>query len=118
MSTTPNPAVTDRAPHVVIVCYKPLPGKEDALERLIREHVPILRRLGMATERRAIASRAEDGTIVEVFEWVSGKAVEEAHQHPEVLAMWKRFEACCTFGTLAELPRSREWFPAFAPIAL
>ena len=118
MSQTPNPAVSDHAPHVVIVCYKPLPGKEEALEEEIRAHVPTLRRLGMATQRAAIAARAEDGTIVEVFEWVSGRAVERAHHHPEVLAMWKRFEACCTFGVLADLPRSREWFPAFAPVAL
>lgn len=118
MSVLPNSAVKDRAPHIVIVCYKPLPGKDEDLEAEVRAHVPTLRRLGMATERHAIAARAEDGTIVEMFEWVSGQAVERAHAHPEVLAMWKRFEACCTFGSLADLPRSREWFPAFAPIAM
>ena len=102
--------------HMVIVCYRPIAGKEADLLREVKAHVPTLRRLGLATARPALAMRASDGTIVEVFEWVSQAAVDAAHKHPEVLAMWGRFGACCTMGTLAGLPGAREMFPHFEPV--
>ena len=80
---------------MVIAAYKPHPGQEEALEELVRDHLPILRRLGLATDRPALAMRAGDGTIVEVFEWMSEEAVAAAHQNPDVRALWERFGALC-----------------------
>jgi hypothetical protein len=57
---------------IVIVAYKPKPGKEADLLQLTREHVPLLRAEGLATDRPVIACQAKDGTIVEVFEWATG----------------------------------------------
>jgi hypothetical protein len=37
--------------------------------------------------------RASDGTIVEVFEWMSQEPIASAHNNPVVLGLWKRFEA-------------------------
>jgi hypothetical protein len=39
--------------------------------------------------------RTADGTIIEVFEWVSEDAIAAAHADPVVLDLWKRFEAAC-----------------------
>ena len=48
---------------MVIVAYRPRPGKAELLLDLTREHVPILRAQGLATDRPAYAMRAADGTI-------------------------------------------------------
>jgi hypothetical protein len=37
--------------------------------------------------------RSADGTIIEIFEWVSQEAIAGAHSNSAVLALWKRFEA-------------------------
>ena len=73
MQSQGNEVREDRAAGVVvIVAYRPLPGKEAELLQLTREHVPILRREGLATERPFQAMRAADGTIVEVGELFAG----------------------------------------------
>jgi hypothetical protein len=102
---------------MVIVGYMPKPGQEAALLALTLEHVPILRRLGLATDRPALAMRAKDGTIVEVFEWKDG-AIAKAHEHPDVQAMWGRYATACDYIPLNELPEAKDLFASFAPIEL
>ena len=102
---------------MVIVGYRPKPGYEAALLELIREHVPILRRLGLASERPALAMRAKDGVIVEAFEWNEG-AIASAHANPEIQAMWGRYAAVCDYVPLAELAEAKDMFAQFEPIDL
>lgn len=102
---------------MVIVAYRPKPGKEDALLALTRDHVTELRRLGLATDRTALAMRSKDGIIVEVFEWKEG-AIGAAHTNPDVLAMWERYGAVCDYVPLQELPEARDMFAQFQPIEL
>ena len=101
---------------LVIVAYRPRVGQAQRLLELTKEHVPILRRLGLATERPACAMRAKDGTIVEVFEWKSKEAVASAHTNPEVQQMWKRYEEACEYVPLASLKESSDLFAGFEPI--
>ena len=92
-------------PRVVIVAYRPKPGKEVLLLAELRDHVHLLRSEGLATDRPAIHMRAGDGTLVEMFEWASPAAIEQAHANARVQAKWARFEACSDyvpFGSLAE----------------
>ena len=49
--------------------------------------VPVLRRLGLATDRPSTVMRGADGTIVEHVEWVDRQAIDVAHEHPEVPAI-------------------------------
>jgi hypothetical protein len=100
---------------VVIVAYRPKPGQEDALLDLVRDHVPFLRRLGLATDRPAVAMRGSGGVIVEVFEWAEG-AVAKAHEHPDIQAMWGSYAAVCDYVPLCDLPEAAEMFASFAPI--
>ncbi len=100
---------------MVIVCFRPKPGHEPALLALAREHVPTLRRLGLATDRPALAMRSRDGVILEVFEWRAG-GTAIAHEHPEVLAMWERFAAVCDHVKLNELPEAQGLFATFVPL--
>jgi hypothetical protein len=101
----------------VIVAYKPKPGKEADLLQLTREHVPLLRAEGLATDRPFIACRAKDGTIVEVFEWEAG-AVARAHANPVVMKLWERYAVACDIVPLASLPESSTMFASFTPLIL
>jgi hypothetical protein len=99
---------------VVIVAYRPKPGQAQALAALLEDHVPHLRRLGLATDRPSTLVRAACGTFVEVFEWREG-GVEAAHAHPEVLAMWGDYAAVCDCVPLRELAETGEMFATFTP---
>jgi len=102
---------------MVIVAYRPKPGREADLLALTKEHVPVLRGLGLASDRPTLAMRGKGGVIVEVFEWKDG-AVAAAHKHPEVLAMWDRYAAACDIVPLTELPEAKDMFATFEPIDL
>ena len=77
----------------VLAVYRPKPGKAEALDRLMIEHLPILRAEGLATDHPATVLKAADGTVVEIFEWVSKDAIDRAHAIPAVMALWARFGA-------------------------
>lgn len=81
---------------IPVACYRPRAGCEEALLELVGNPLPPLRSLGLVTERASIAMRTADGTIGEVFEWVSQEAIAGAHHNPAVVELWKRFEAVCT----------------------
>ena len=102
---------------IVIVAYQPKQGKEEDLLQLTREHVPLLRAEGLATDHPVTACRATDGTIVEVFEWAPGGA-EQAHTNPAVLKLWERYAAACEIVTLASLPESSSMFASFTPLKI
>jgi hypothetical protein len=48
---------------IAIIAYKPKPGKQADLLPLTREHVPMLRAEGLATDHPVTACRAKDGTV-------------------------------------------------------
>jgi len=102
----------------VIASYMPKAGKEAELLEILKEHVPILRNLGLATDKAVHIMKAKDGTIVEVFEWESEEAIAKAHKHPVVLEMWKKFEACCDYIPLNDLEEVKSLFAGFEPVNL
>ena len=103
-------------PRPVIACYRPKPGRDAALIDLVRGHVPALRRLGLVTERAPYCMRAADGTLVEVFEWASARAIEAAHESPEVRQIRAAFGAVCSYVKLSELTEAQNLFAEFGPL--
>jgi hypothetical protein len=104
-------------PDIVIAAYRPKPGQDAALRELLRDHVPYLRREGLATARESILGRAKDGTYVEVFEWQSG-AIAKAHEHPGVLAMWQHYAEACEYVALKDLAEAQKLFAELEPVSL
>jgi quinol monooxygenase YgiN len=102
---------------VVIVAYRPKPGCEKELLEIVRTRVPTLRKEGLVTDRVPVMMRAKDGTIIEVSEWKSREAIEEAHKNPRVLALWEKFFALCDCVPLKTVPESETMFAGFEPIA-
>jgi len=101
---------------IVIVAYRPKAGCEARLLDLANEHVPFLRRLGLATDRPSVVARGADGVVVEVFEWAEG-AIAKAHQMPEVKAMWERYADVCDYAPLNTLSEANDLFAQFKPIS-
>ena len=60
--------------------------------------------------------RTQDGTIVEVFEWVSQEAIAGAHANPVALDLWKCFEAVCWYETPSNLAELQDMFAHFEPV--
>ena len=98
---------------IAVACYKPKPGCDAALIDLVRNHLPPLRSEGLVTERPPIVMRTADGTIVEIFEWVSKDAIAGAHGNAVVLDLWKRFEAVCAYEVPSNLPEFQNLFQHF-----
>ena len=102
---------------VVIVAYKPKPGKQADLLQLTREHLPALRAEGLATDMQETILMAEEGVIVEIFEWAPG-GTERAHSNPIVLAMWKRYFDACDIIPLRDLAEASQLFASFRRVEL
>ena len=64
-----------------------------------------------------IAGRAQDGTIVEVFEWAVG-GVEQAYTNPVVMKLWERYAAACDIVPLTSLAEAATMFASFTPLVL
>ncbi len=101
---------------VVIACYRPKPGQQDALRALVREHVATLRSIGLVTNRVPITMEAKDGTFVEVFEWASPEAIQAAHSHPVVLRMWEEYGKVCDYIPMSQVAEAAQMFSEFTPV--
>ena len=101
---------------ICIVAYRPKPGHEKELLQIVRNRVPTLRMEGLVTDRVPTMMQAKDGTIIEVSEWKSREAIEEAHKNPRVLAMWDRFFAVCDCVPLKTVPEAETMFAGFASL--
>lgn len=101
---------------IVIACYKPRQGKEKDLEILSRSHISRLKTEGLVTERQPILMKSEDGSIIEVFEWKSKKAIEEAHTNPEVQKIWAEYAEICDFAKPTDIQEFSMLFSEFEPL--
>jgi hypothetical protein len=101
-----------------IVAYTPKPGKERELLAAVRKHVQVLAAEQLVTDRGAAVMRASDGTIVEVFEWRSAEAIQQAHTNPAVAALWGEFGEACDYRPLAHLKEAGDLFAEFEGIEL
>lgn len=100
---------------IVIATYKPKPGKEKNLDRLVRDHVKVLRNQGLATLRPPMIMKSADGTVVEVFEWISKKAIEEAEHNKDVQEYWARYREVCDIIPVSDLIEANTSFSEFNP---
>ncbi len=49
---------------ISVAAFRPRPGREKELLDVLADRLPLLRRLGLATQRDAILMRSRDGTIL------------------------------------------------------
>jgi hypothetical protein len=98
----------------VIAAYRPRPGKALALRRLIKEHRRTLDEAHLVTARPTLVLRARsDGTLLEIFEWISPKAADEANQHPAIRGMWNKLAEVADFVPLSAIQEAGKAFSRF-----
>jgi hypothetical protein len=91
-----SPASDSKDPVHRLVIYRPRPGSLAALEAIVAQHGPVLRKIGLITDapvrlyRGTDLRKPDDGPfLVEQFVWRDGQAANVAHQTPEVMAVWE-----------------------------
>lgn len=102
----------------VIVAYKPKPGMKKRLLAAVEKHARVLRARNLISERPVHAMRAKDGTIVEVFEWLSLEAIERAHKDLAVQALWGEFGAACDYIPIGSVAEAQHVFSEFEGLPL
>jgi hypothetical protein len=85
--------------NTVICHYRVAAGNESDFEALLRRHWPKLHELGLVTDQpsqRFKGLEQDNGQPIyfEIFEWRDG-AMERAHEHPEVMAVWEPMDRLC-----------------------
>lgn len=101
---------------IVIVGYRPFPGKELELKNLIKNHWDVLYKEGLVTNRKSIVCKSEDGTIIEVFGWKSKQAIEQSHSNEVIQKMWSEFSKVCDYVPISAVSESQNLFSEFEPI--
>lgn len=101
---------------ITFAIYRPKAGKETQLMKLVEEHLPILKSQALVTDRRPIVMQAKDKSIIEVFEWKSRKAIDDAHTNPEVQKLWGKFGEVCDFESPKNIAEFSEMFSEFEAI--
>lgn len=98
---------------MVIVAYRPRPGMEDELARIVGKHWRVLAGEGLVSNRQPFVGRSADGALIEVFEWKSTEAIAAAHANAVVQALWAEFEAVCTYVPIGSVAESSQLFTEF-----
>ena len=101
---------------IVMVAYKPKPGKETELRHLAVDHHPRLKEQDLVTDRLPILMRSTDGTIIEVFEWRSAEAIQQAHSNKAAGEMWMQFSEVCDYVSIDKIPESANRFADYSPL--
>lgn len=83
----------------VICTYRVISGKEKAFEKLLNRHWPALHELGLVTDDHTTVFKGVDDQgrpyYVEIFDWLNEEAVNRAHSHPEIAAIWEPMDTLC-----------------------
>lgn len=98
---------------ITIAVYRPKKGREAELDRLVKAHLPVLRKEGLVTGRVPVVMKAADQTVVEVFEWKSKEAISLAHSNAAVLKMWESFNEVCDYLPPVSVPEFQNMFAEF-----
>ncbi|AZN38737.1 putative quinol monooxygenase [Paenibacillus albus] len=101
-----------------IATYRPHPGKEDELLKIVRRHLPTLRAEGFITEMTPLHLQAADGSILEIFEWASAEAKDAAHRSPAVRELWGAMMEVAEMAALASLAEAAQPFSNFRKLEL
>jgi len=103
-------------PRIVMVAYKPKTGMENTLKELVKSHHARLKEQDLVTDRTPIMMQSQDGTIIEVFEWKSLDAIQQAHTNKVVGEMWAEFAQVCDYTPIGKLSESADLFANYTAI--
>jgi len=101
---------------VAIASYRPREGQEEPFLQLLQQQIAVLRAEGLITGKPEYRMLAQDGAIIEVFEWVSFEAKQRARETDAVMLGWDRYFELADVVPLAALEEAGKPFAAFETI--
>ena len=101
---------------MAIACYRAKPGFERKMLAAVKQNTPLLASRGLITDRPVIIMKSENGTLLEIFEWVSKSAKAKAHTTTEVMALWNQMMQLGKNVKLASVPEANDVFANFRPV--
>ena len=101
---------------LTIAIYKPKSDRDDEMLEVLKSHTPLLKELGLISNKPAYLARSSNGHIIEIFEWLNEEAKVIAHSHPLLQPVWSKMMEICEFPSFSELPESASSFPNFETI--
>jgi hypothetical protein len=105
-------------PYPCVAVYKPYPGKEAELDRLISEHHGILSSQDLLTDRKPTYLKSPGGFRIEIIEWKTEASAEKAHENAIIGEMWERFAKAAEFKALKDIDGAERPFAGFQPLDL
>lgn len=96
-----------------IALYQPKKGKEEELMEIIEGHTPLLKREGLITEFQPVLLKSENGTYLELFQWKSVEAKDQAHESSTVMKLWEQMMEIAEMKNLSSLAEANQLFPNF-----
>lgn len=101
---------------MVVAVYQPKRKQAAKLLALVKAHGPCIKEQGLASDRPRVVMQAEDGTIIEIFEWKDDAAAQAAHSNEAVQKIWSAMGEAADFIPLAEVPGADMLFSHFTPL--
>ena len=102
----------------LIACHRPKPGQAEALRTLLGTHHARLYEQGLVTRRAPVVTQARDGTLLELLEWKSPRAIDQARESPAARALQTQLAAVSDSVPIATLAEAAEDFSSFESIDL
>jgi hypothetical protein len=99
--------------HIALILYSPRKDREQELVEMLQNNIPVMRKLGLVTDREQIIARTKDGSILQVFEWKSEDSQDQAMAHPVCQEMWLKVGNISEFQKPAVLAEFNEVFSMF-----
>jgi len=97
---------------------KRISARQVSRQTLLANHWSTLHALGLVTDSKPIIFRSMDDppTYLEIFTWIEG-GFEQAHEHPDALAIWEPMESLLDKWAARPDGSSRTMRPGIQPIA-
>jgi hypothetical protein len=101
---------------IALILYSPRKDREQELVEMLQNNIPVMRKLGLITDREQILARTKDGSIIQLFEWKSEESQDQAMAHPVVQEMWLKVGNISEFQKPAAVAEFNEVFSMFETI--
>ena len=102
---------------VIVAGYRPKPGFDCELEKLVRSHHSTLLAEGLATDRPSLILRSKNGTLIEIYEVTKSYTKENTARNPRVTGLWRLMDDICTYVPPGRLEEMQNLFPEFPNIS-
>ena len=98
---------------VAIMIFRPQKDKLGELIALLKQSHSALLKFGIVTAREQILAMSVEGSVIQILEWTSKQAEEEAAVHDEIRELWMEAERLCEFQKPIEVKEFTQMFPSF-----